>query len=138
MSTDLPPLVARDDGTVLISGAALPLLYRCVLAGIARQHRDGIATSPLLHQIRTVLFQAATSPTRHMLAETPPTTPCCESQNVSDLLSVGEAAALLRLSRRQIQRMAQARRLQAVRVGRIWALHRAPVLALAQRKAAAR
>ena len=132
-----PPITQTGD-SVTIRGAALPLLYRATLALAVRHNRDGITPPPLLHQLRAVLFRATTmSPPRHLLDETPPPGPRSNSQGVSDWLSVGEASALLGISRRQVQRMATDRSrggLEAIRVGRTWALRKAPVLALAERR----
>ena len=57
MTDDAAPITQSDDG-VLISGAALPLLYRSVLALIARRSRDGLAASPLLLEARRTLYRA--------------------------------------------------------------------------------
>ena len=140
--TDPPPIM-QDGGAVLIRGAALPMAYRAVLALAARHNRDGINTPPLLHELRAALFRAITMwPTRHKDAGHTIGGPCCNGQGASDWCSVGEASALLGISRRQVQRMATDRSrggLEAIRVGRTWALRKAPVLALAeQRKAAAK
>ena len=39
--------ITQDGASVVVSGAALPLLYRATLALIARRSRDGLAASPL-------------------------------------------------------------------------------------------
>ena len=73
-----PPIMVRDDGTVLVSGAALGLMYRAALALLLRQHRDGVAAPALLHEARVAFYRAATSPPRHELADSTPTEPCCK------------------------------------------------------------
>jgi excisionase family DNA binding protein len=136
-----PPPITQDGDTVLIRGAALPMAYRATLALILREHRDGVTPSPLLHQLRRELYRATTmSPPRHKDAGHTTGGPCCNGQGASDWCSVGEASALLGISRRQVQRMATDRSgggLEAIRVGRTWALRKAPVLALAERRKAA-
>jgi hypothetical protein len=57
--TDHPPPVVQRGSAVLIRGAALPLMYRATLALIARRSRDGLAISPLLHELRTTLYPRA-------------------------------------------------------------------------------
>ena len=128
-------VVARE-GAVIVSGDAAALLYRATLALILREHRDGVAPSPLLHQLRRELYRATTmSPPRHRDDSRPPTESCCNGQDPSDLLSVADAAGLLRLSKRQVQRLAASPGgLDGVRVGRTWMLAKAPVLALAERR----
>ena len=134
MTDDPPPIVARDDGTVVVSGAAVPLLYRAVHALAIRQHRDGLAPPPLLAEARTALFRAATSRRRHRLDETPPTTPCCDGHD-SAYVDSAAAAELLGLSRRQALRLA-ANGLDAVRCGSIWLFPRGAVMTLAARRKA--
>ena len=56
--------IVQHDGAVIVTGDALPTLYRAVLALAARHHRDGVAPPPLLQQLRAALFRAATSPPR--------------------------------------------------------------------------
>jgi len=135
------PPVQQDGATVTIRGDALALLYRGLIALAARHRRDGVTSPPLLHELRTVLFRATTmSPTRHKDAGHTLGGPCCNGQDPSDLISVGEASALLGISARTVQRMAADRSrggLEAIRVGRTWALAKAPVLALAERRKAA-
>jgi hypothetical protein len=139
-----PPPITQIGTTVLIQGDALPVLYRCVLAGIARHHRDGVASPPLLHELRAQLYRATTttmSPARHKDAGQPQPVSGCTCQHGDDWIGAGEAAALLQLSRRQVQRMCAEHYwggADTIRVGRTWALRRAPVLALAaeRRKAA--
>jgi excisionase family DNA binding protein len=133
-------LITQDGDTVTIRGAPeLAAVYRCVLLGIQRRRADGLPTADL-QALARALYRAhlETSRPRRSLAETLPTTPCCDGQGVCDWLSVGEASALLGISRRQVQRMAaeSSRRggLDTIRVGRTWALKKAPVLAQAERR----
>jgi excisionase family DNA binding protein len=137
--SNISPITQRD-GVVIVSGAAVPLMYRAVLALTIRHRRDGVSSPPLLHTLRTVLFRAATSPPRHRLAETTLAETSCDGQVPSDWCSTGEASFLLGVSRRQVQRMAAEHGrggLDAIRVGRTWLLPRAPVLALARERQAA-
>ena len=50
--TDHPPPVVQRGSAVLIRGAALPLMYRATLALTARRSHDGLAVSPLVHELR--------------------------------------------------------------------------------------
>lgn len=54
--TDPAPITPCDGG-VLIRGAALPMMYRAVLALIARRSRDGLPSHDL-QQLRTALYRA--------------------------------------------------------------------------------
>lgn len=134
--TDPPPILARYDGTVIVSGEGLVLMYRVALA--ARHHRDGVASPPLLHTLRATLYRAATSRPRHQDDSRPPTTSCCTCQDGADPIGVAEAAAILSLSPRQVQRLAASVGLSGIRLGHAWALDRGAVLALARRKEAAK
>ena len=135
------PLITQRDGVVVISGDAVPLLYRATIALAARHHRDGLASPALLHTLRAALYGATTSPPRRKVSMAMDTSACCTCQDGDDWISAGEAALLLGLSRRQVQRMAAKHYwggAGAIRVGRTWALQRAPVLALAERRKAAK
>jgi hypothetical protein len=131
--------VVSRDGAVIVSGDAAALLYRATLALILREHRDGLAPSPLLHQLRRELYRATTmSPPRHQDDSRPPTKSCCSCQDGDDLIGTAEAATLLSLSPRQVARLAaQNVGLGGIRLRHAWVLRRAPVLALAQRRKAA-
>ena len=63
-----PSPITQHDGTVLIRGAALPLLYRATLALIQRRNRDGLTASPLLQQACTTLYRATMSRAVYALA----------------------------------------------------------------------
>ena len=67
MTDDAAPITRCDD-TVVIRGAALPLLCRCTLALIQRRHRDGLSASPLLIEACRTLYRACMSRERHFLA----------------------------------------------------------------------
>ena len=135
-----PPIVARD-GAVLIQGEALPLLYRATIALLARHRLDGIVSPTLLHTLRAELFRATTmSPRRQKDAGHTTGGPCSNGQGCSAWCSTGEAAVLLGVSRRTVQRMAAdcgRDGLEVIRVGGAVVLRRAPVLALAARRKAA-
>ena len=136
--TDPPPLT-QVDGAVIISGDALPLLYRATLALAVHHHRDGLSSPPLLHTLRAELFRATMSGPRHRLAETMPAAPCSRCQCGDALIGTAEAATLLSLSPRQVARLASRDvGLGGIRLRHAWVLRRAPVLALAARRKAAR
>ena len=135
MITDPPPVV-QHDGVVVVQGDALGLLYRAIHALAIWHHHDGIAPPPLLHHLRAALYRAATSPQRHEVASAVATSACSNRQGGNDLVSTGEAAALLTRSRRQVQRLAADPRggLGAIRVGNTWLLSRSAVLARAMER----
>ena len=60
-----PPIQQHGD-TVTIRGAALPLMYRAVLALAARHNRDGITPPPLLRE-----FAPRAVPRHHDVATAP-------------------------------------------------------------------
>jgi excisionase family DNA binding protein len=132
----MPP-ITQDGDSVTIRGAALPLLYRAVLALAARHNRDGIIPPPLLHDIRTLLYRAVMSPTRHKDASDVVRGACCEhQQSRDDWCTTGEAAFLLGISRRSVQRMVKdPGGPEAIRVGRTYLLRLAPLLVQNERKA---
>jgi hypothetical protein len=55
MTDDAAPITQRGRA-VLMQAVTLPLMYRTVLALIARRHRHGMAASPLRQQARTTLY----------------------------------------------------------------------------------
>lgn len=124
--------VQQRGGVVIVSGDALPLLYRAIIALAARHHRDGLAAPTLLHDACAALFRATVSPPRHEDDGQRAARSCCTCQDADDWISVAAAARLLALSRRQVQRLAvhDAGLLGARRIGSIWALQRSAVLAL--------
>lgn len=133
-----PKPIVQHDCTVLIqTPEMLAAVDRCVLLGIRQRRPDGLPAHDLLELAKTLFcaHTAATSRSRHELVDSVPAESCCEGQGASDWCSVGEAAALLRLSRRQVQRPAADSRwggVDGVCVGRAWMLRRVPVLALAK------
>jgi excisionase family DNA binding protein len=129
--------IVRAGGSVTISGAALlAQTYRAVLDGIARRRRDGYPTHDLLELARALRAAHAVSLERRKVATPGASSTGSNGQDLSDRLSVAEAANILRLSKRQVQRLAKSPGgLSGVRAGRIWSLDRAPVLALAERRA---
>ena len=63
MTDDAAP-ITQIGTTVLIQGAALPVLYRACLALIARRSRDGQAPSPLLQEARRTFYRVCMSAQR--------------------------------------------------------------------------
>jgi hypothetical protein len=132
--TGLP--VQQCGGAVLIQGEqGLTSLARCVLAQIRESQRNGYSIEPYA-RLLTSIHAARMSAPRHentvyVVAESH-----SEGQGGADWYSVAEAAAVLALSRRQTQRLAQQLALlqQAKRIGTTWALQQAPVLALAEER----
>jgi excisionase family DNA binding protein len=131
-------MIEQTGDAVTLSGAAiLAQAYRATLDGIARRRRDGMPVTDLLELARALrrAHDAAMSRPRHELATPSDDPPRWNGQDLSDRLSVADAATFLRLSRRQVQRLAKSPGgLGAVRVGRTWALDRALVLALAEER----
>jgi excisionase family DNA binding protein len=133
---DPPPPITQVGGGVVIRGDALPMAYRAVLHGIQRRRADGLPTADLQQLARALRRAHEMSLERHLLANALASSSCCGGQDpCDDWCSTGEAASLLGLSRRSVQRMAaEARRLESIRVGRTYLLRLAPVLALAERR----
>jgi hypothetical protein len=134
-----PPCVIQHGASVTITGDALPLLYRAVIALVARHHRDGLSSPPLLHTLRAQLYRATMSRPRHKLVTAAPSSACCTCQD-GELVGSAEASRLLAMSRRATQRLAahDANLLGAVRCGSIWLYRRDAVLAPAERRKAAK
>ena|ERR1700752_809244 len=65
MTDDAAAPITQVGITVLVQGAALPVLFRACLALIARCSRDGLAADPLLQLARTTLYRACMSQPRH-------------------------------------------------------------------------
>jgi excisionase family DNA binding protein len=129
-------MIEQAGDSVTITGKPmLAATYCAVLRGIRARRSDGLPFGDL-QELALALFRAHMSHERHELAGPSNIQPGLNGQDPSDRLSVGEAAVLLGLSRRQVQRLAASPGgLGAVRVGRTWMLDRAPVLALAERRA---
>ena len=127
-----------DTDAVTIRGAPmLAAVYRCVLLGIRQKRADGLPAGDLQELARALrrAHDQAMSLKRHEVASDDNTSARLNGQDPSDLVSVADAAELLRLSKRQVQRLAaHSGGLGGVRVGRIWMLGKAPVLALAERR----
>ena len=94
MMTDHPPPVLQRGCCVVIQGAALPLMYRSVLALIQRRHHDGVAVPPLARGPHDDLPRP--SQPRHEDDGHPLGTSCSCGQD-GDWISVAEAADLLHL-----------------------------------------
>ena len=131
-------VITQHSATVTISGA--PLLaatYRAVLLGIRARRADGLPFGDL-QELARALYRAHTSPERHNLdagIETPPS--CDHQQSRDDWCTTGEAASLLGLSRRSVQRMARdPGGLDVIRVGRTYMFRSAPLLVLAAERRA--
>ena len=127
----------RGDSVTVTGRPLLGEVYRAVLNHIAHRRANGTPSDDL-RQIAKQLYRAYMSPTRHEFDSAADTAAGSKRQD-DDLIGVGEAAVLLGLSRRSVQRLAaDPGGLSAVRVGHTWALRRSSVLAyIAQREAAA-
>jgi hypothetical protein len=132
---DRPPIVQAGDCVTIRTAPMLATTYRAVLLGIRQRRADGLPPGDLL-QLARALRRAHMSHERHEVAPDSSDPPRWNGQDPSDLISVADAAGLLRLSKRQVQRLAASPGgLDGVRVGRTWMLVRAPVLALAEERA---
>jgi hypothetical protein len=139
LMTSEPPPVIHDGDCVTIQGEALVLCYRACLALVMRQHRDGVASPPLLHDLRAVLYRAVMSAPGHEIDTGAAALSCCGCRDGADPISVADAAALLRLSLRQVRRLAAENAvLGGRRIGHAWTLERGAVLALARQREAAK
>jgi hypothetical protein len=75
------------------------------------------------------------SPPRHEFASYEVVEAHSGSQDADDWIDVAEAARILTVSRRQVQRLALSLTPgDAKRIGNVWALRKAPVLALAEER----
>ncbi len=123
----------RGDSVTITGRQLLGEVYRATLNHISRRRSSG-ASSDDLRQLAKLLYRAYMSPQRHEI-DTAADTPASSKSQDDDLISVGEAALILVLSRRSVQRMAaDPGGLSAVRIGHTWALRRSVVLALAQQR----
>ena len=126
----------RGDSVVITGRPLLGEVYRAVLLGIAHRRANGVPSRDL-QAAAQALYRAHMSPPRHELATAAGDQPRWNGQDRSDLVSVAEAAVILQLSKRQVQRLAKSPGgLGAVRVGHAWMLAKAPVLALAAERRA--
>ena len=128
-------VISQDGDSVTIRGAPLlAALYRGVLQAIQRRRLDGLPSADLqqlARALRRAQDVATGTPIVQCIAEF-----VVSSGQDDDLISVGEAAGLLQLSRRHVARLAAGPGgLGAVRIGRTWALRRSIVLALAKERA---
>ena len=129
-------IIQRDDAVTLSGAPTLAAAYRATLLGIRARRTDGLPFRDLQELARALRRAHDASLERHEFVPGRSDSPRLNGQDPSDLISVAEAADLLRLSKRQVQRLAASRGgLDGVRVGRAWMLVRAPVLALAERRA---
>lgn len=142
------PLPAQSGDSVTVAGAELlAQTYRAVLDAIARRRRDGLPTADLLQLARALrgahdeaVRRSGLSPhmslERHEGAVVDRRGACCDhQQSRDDWCTTGEAAILLGLSRRSVQRLAKAPGgLEARRAGRTWLLRTAPLLVQARER----
>ena len=129
-------MIEQHHGSVTISGAAdLAALYRCTLLGIRQRRHDGLPSSDL-QQLALALRRAhdMSQPCREV-APAVTTTTGWEDQQARDWCNVAEAAEILRLSKRQVQRLAGSPGGLGVRVGHTWRFRRARLLVLAKERA---
>ncbi len=114
----------------------LAAAYRATLLGIRARRADGLPFGDLQELARALRRAHDASRKRHEFVPDGSDSPRLNGQGPRDLISVAEAAGLLRLSKRQVQRLAaRPGGLDGLRVGRAWMLARAPVLALAEERA---
>lgn len=130
--------VQQAGSAVLVQGrAALDLLAKCVLAQIREVQRNGYSVEPYAQLLRTI-HTARMSQPRHEFASYQVVEAHSNSQDVDDWIDVAEAAEVLAVTRRQMQRLTlkQFAPGDVKRIGNSWALKRAPVLALAEQRKA--
>jgi excisionase family DNA binding protein len=126
------------DSVTICGAPLLAATYRCVLAGIARRRRDGLPAHDLQQLARELRRAHEMSLQRQKLAAVVVDQPRWDHQQTrDDWCTTGEAAELLGLSRRSVQRMAKdPGGLDAIRVGRTYLLRSAPLLVLAAERRA--
>lgn len=127
--------VMQVGGAVLIQGKeGLDQIAKCVLAQIRELNRNGYSSAPYA-QLLTTIHAARMSQPRHELVSYQLVESHSDSQDVDDWIDVAEAAAILEISGRQMQRLAREFAPGHVRsIGTSRALKRAPVLALATQR----
>jgi excisionase family DNA binding protein len=129
-------MITQHGDSVTITGRPLlGAVYRSTLSHIAHRRANG-APSDDLRQLARLLYRAYMSPQRHEVAPAADDQPRWDhQQSRDDWVTTAEAANLLGLSRRSVQRLARAPDgLDAIRVGRTYMLRLAPVLALAKER----
>jgi ABC-type dipeptide/oligopeptide/nickel transport system ATPase subunit len=133
--TSNPPAVQQVGGAVLVQGReGLDQFAKCVLAQIREVQRNGYSVEPYAQLLRTI-HTARMSQPRHELASYEVVEAHSDRQDVDDWIDVTEAAEILAVTRRQVQRLAPSFSPgEAKRIGKSWALKRAPVLALAEQR----
>jgi excisionase family DNA binding protein len=126
-----------DDSVTLTGAPTLAAAYRATLCGIRARRADGLPFGDLQELARALRRAHDASRKRHEFVPDSDTSPSWgHQQSRDDWCTTGEAAALLGLSRRSVQRMARAPGgLDAIRVGRTYLLRSAPLLVLAERRA---
>ncbi len=130
-------IIQRGDSVVIQGKQLLGETYRSVLDHIARRRTNGTPSDDL-RQLAKALFRAYNmSPQRHEIDSGADDRPSSSNQQSrDDWITTGEAALLLGMSRRSVQRLARAPGgLEAIRVGRTYAIRSAPLLALQRKKA---
>ena len=134
--TGNPPPVQQVGAAVLVQGKdALDQFAKCVLAQIRETQRNGYSVEPYAQLLRTIHRARGLSVNGQELATYVVAESHSDSQDEDDWIDVAEAAELLVVSRRHVRRLAPSLSPgQAKRIGRSWALRKAPVLALAEER----
>jgi hypothetical protein len=127
--------VQQVGGAVVVQGDCLQHLIASVLALIREMQRNGYAPPSALADLLTKAHAARMSQPRHEFASYQVVESHSEGQDVDDWIDVAEAATVLAISRRHVQRLAPSLSPgDAKRIGNSWALRKAPVLALANER----
>jgi hypothetical protein len=127
-----PPAVQQVGGFVVVQGDCLQHLMASVLALMREMQRNGYAPPSALVDLLTKAHAARMSQPRHEFAGYEVVEAHSEGQDVDDWIDVAEAAEVLAVTRRQVQRLAPSLSPgDAKRIGNSWAFRKAPVLALA-------
>lgn len=127
----VPAVLVLGGGHVLLSGRALVQVVRFVEVGVAVARRDGIATPPEVTELVATLRAAAGAAVDAARLEV---AAVVEERDESEVVGVGEAAAMLGLCVRQVRRRA-ARDFGGRKRGGDWLLDRALVAAEQVRRA---
>ena len=130
-----PQPVQQVGSAVLVQGKeALDQVAKCVLAQIRETQRNGYSVEPYAQLLRTI-HTARMSPPRHEFVSYQVVEAHSEGQDVDDWIDVAEAAEVLGVGIRQMQRLAlNFPPGEAKCIGNSRALKRAPVLALAEER----
>lgn len=122
-------ITQRGDSVIITGRPLLGAVYRSVLLGAAHRRANGVPSRDL-QAVALLLYGAYMSSQRHEIDPAADTAAGLKGQD-GELIGSAEAARLLAVSRRQVQRLAASSGADlATRCGQVWLYRRAAVQAL--------